>query len=206
MAQDLSEEVKSKRKRNQDRLPASQSFARLHGVSPDTAGHSRDASPSQAHRTVGQEALDIFQTGPQELSPVALQQEMTRDYYQNLIDCTLNNRKRFKGKFFIVVLTKNERLLPNVFRNYFFARRTCPTPDYDQSVFRYNNLTEDIEYLWTIPSQDACYHLLANAHEVHRDERELLSYIIDFKKGKLFNIAKRLNGEKDTLEPTKEYI
>jgi hypothetical protein len=175
-------------------------------VIKDPSKPSTSKDYAEPRRTVGQEALDIFQKGPQELSPVALQQEMTRDYYQNLIDCTLNNRKRFKGKFFIIVLTKNERLLPNVFRNYFFARRTCPTPDYDQSVFRYDNLVEEIEYLWTIPSQDACYHLLANINEIHRDEHQLLSYIIDFKKGKLFTLAKRLNGEKDTTEITKEYI
>jgi len=164
------------------------------------------AKAKVSKRTVGQEALEIFKTGPQESSPVALQQEMTREYYQNLVDCALNSRKSFKGKFFIIVITKNERLLPNVFRNYFFARRSCPTPDYDQSVFRYNNLSEEIEYLWTIPSQDACYHLLNNINQVHRDEHELLSYVVDFKKGKLFTLAKKLNGEKDTPDTTKEYM
>lgn len=157
-------------------------------------------------RTVGEQALEIFKTGAQESSPIALQQEMTRDYYQNLIDCALKDRKSYKGRFFIVVITKNERLLPNVFRNYFYSRHTCPTPDYDQSVFRYNNLSEEIEYLWTIPSQDACLHLLAHVNEVHRDEHELLSYVIDFKKGKLFTLAKKLNRERDTPETTKEYI
>jgi hypothetical protein len=166
----------------------------------------KNKQKQDARRTVGQEALELFQKGPQEVSPVALQREMTRDYYQNLIDCTLNNRQKFKGKFFIIVITKNERLLPNVFRNYFFARRTCPTPDYDQSVFRYNNLLEEVEYLWTIPSQDACYHLLDNINEVHRDEHELLSFVIDFKKGKLFQLAKKLNGERDTPDTTKEYM
>src|SRR5690348_18272688 len=68
-------------------------------------------------RTVGQEALDLFQKGAQELSVVALQQEMTREYYQNLIDCALKDRKLYSGRFFIVVITKNERLLPNVFRD-----------------------------------------------------------------------------------------
>lgn len=163
-------------------------------------------SSSAKRRTVGQEALDLFQNGAQELSAVALQQEMTREYYQNLIDCALKDRKLYSGKFFIVVITKNERLLPNVFRNYFYSRHTCPTPDYDQSVFRYNNLTEEIEYLWTIPSQDACFHLIANMNEVHVDEHELLSYVLSFKKGKLFTLAKKLNGERDTPDNTKEYI
>lgn len=157
-------------------------------------------------KTVGQEALEIFQKGTYESSPIALQEEMTREYYQNLIDCALNNRKHFKGKFFIVVLTKNEKLLPNVFRNYFFARKSCPTPDYDQSVFRYNNLAEEVEYLWTIPSQDASYHLLENQRYVHIKEQDLLGFVIQFKKGELFRLAKKLNGEKDIVDKDKEYI
>lgn len=163
-------------------------------------------SPKPKQRTVGQEALDIFQTGTYEPSPVVLQQEMLRDYYQKLIDCVLENRKKYKGRFYIVVLTKNERLLQNVLRNYFFARHTCPTPDYDQSVFRYDNLSETIEYIWTIPSQDACFHLFANRSQVHRDEQELLSFVIRFRKGELFRLAKKLNGETDTPDKTKEYI
>jgi hypothetical protein len=162
--------------------------------------------PISKRRTVGQEALEIFQKGTYEASPVALQEEMLREYYQNLIDCALNNRKNYKGRFFIVVLTKNERLLRNVFRNYFFARRTCPTPDYDQSVFRYDSIDESIDYLWTIPSQDACFHLLSNASEVHKSERELLEFVSKFKRGELFRLAKKLNGERPNPEITKEYI
>ena len=157
-------------------------------------------------RTVGQEALDIFQTGTYEASPVALQQEMQREYYQHLVDRALTDRKLYSGKFFIIVLTKNERLLPNVFRNYFYSRHTCPTPDYDQSVFRYNNIDETIEYIWTIPSQDACFHLLENRSQIHPEERELLNFVLSFKKGELFRIAKKLNGEKDTPDKLKEHI
>ena len=167
---------------------------------------SKKQSPVPKRRTVGQEALDIFQKGTYEVSPVALQEQMLRDYYQNLIDCALNNRKVYNGRFFIVVLTKNERLMRNVFRNYFFARKTCPTPDYDQSVFRYDHANESIDYLWTIPSQDACHHLLDNASQVHKSERELLEFVAKFKRGELFRLAKKLNGEKPQSEISKEYI
>lgn len=165
-----------------------------------------EKSKQEPRRTVGQEALDIFQTGTYEASPVALQQEMQREYYQNLIDRALADRKFYSGKFFIIVLTKNERLLPNVFRNYFYSRHTCPTPDYDQSVFRYNNTDETIEYIWTIPSQEACFHLLENRVQIHPEERELLDFVVKFKRGELFRLAKKLNGEKDTPEKNKEYI
>lgn len=167
---------------------------------------SNDKSPKR--RTVGQEALDIFQKGDKESSPVELQREMTRDYYQNLIDCALNNRRKYPGKFFIVVLTKNERLLHNVFRNYFFARKTCPTPDYDQSLFRYDYRTEEIHYIWTIPSQDACIHLLDHADEVVPEEQQLLQFVKQFQSGQLYRMAKKFNREKEKtpILENKEYI
>lgn len=159
-------------------------------------------------KTVGELAVEIFRKGTYESSPVDLEREMQRDYYQNLIDCVLNNRKIYQGRFYIVVITKAEPVLLNTMRNYFLARRTCPTPDYDQSVFRYNYITEEVEYMWTIPSKDACFHLMNNAKQVHKDEWELLSYVLQFHRGSLFGLAKRLNGEKDTSSQLdrKEYI
>lgn len=159
-------------------------------------------------KTVGELAVDIFRKGTYESSPVELEREMQRDYYQNLIDCALNHRRDYNGKFYIVVITKAEPILLNTMRNYFVPRKSCPTPDYDQSVFRYNNVTEEIEYLWTIPSKEACFHLMNNAKQVHKDEWELLSYVLQFHRGSLFSLAKRLNGEKDTSSQLerKEYI
>lgn len=160
----------------------------------------KKVSPNETpekRRTAGQEAIDIFFKGEKEGSPIELQREMTREYYQNLIDCALNNKKKIQGRFFIVVLTKNERLLKNVFRNYFFARKTCPTPDFDQSVFLYNYKTEEIEYLWTVPSEDACIYFMNNFKEIPPEERQLLQYIVEFKTGKLFQRAKKLNGERE---------
>jgi hypothetical protein len=157
-------------------------------------------------KTVGQQALEIFERGSYEPSPLELSREGIKEYYRHLVDCAINNRKNYKGRFYIVVLTKRERLLNNVLRNYFFSRKSCPTPDYDQSVFKYNNLTEEIEYLWTIPSQDASHHLIQNARYVDKNEHELLSFVIKFNKGELFKIAQKLNGEKDTPDTTKEYI
>ena len=44
-----------------------------------------------------------------------------KEYLNNLLECVTSGRKKFNSDFFVVVLTKNERLLPNVFRNYFFS-------------------------------------------------------------------------------------
>lgn len=146
-------------------------------------------------KTVGAVAVDLMQKTPESRDPIEMQKAMQEDYVKELVGCVEKHKKSIIGNFFVVVLTKNERLLPNVFRNYFFARSTCPTPEYDQSVFRYDRAGECIEYLWTVPSKDACYHLKDNALRV--EEKELLHFVFQFFDGTLYNLSKKLNGEEE---------
>lgn len=97
--------------------------------------------------------------------------------------------------FFIVVITKQERLMPNVFRNYFFTRLSCPTPDYDQTVYKYNSRGDIIDFVWVIPCRDACIHLRENALIVTPEERGLLDFVLRFADGTLMNLCNKLNGE-----------
>lgn len=146
--------------------------------------------------TVGKIASQLMQKEPESRDPIELQREMTSEYIANLIECVNRYKKTFVHDFYVVVITKNEKLLPNVFRNQFFARLTCPTPDYDQSVYKYYCNKEQLQYVWTIPSQDACIHLLKNELLVDKSESELLNFVKQFSEGKLFKMAKKLNGEK----------
>lgn len=145
--------------------------------------------------TVGQVAVDLMAKEQDPLSPIDLEKQMQSEYMQYLLDCIDAHYHLFPGNFFIQVITKNEKLLHNVFRNYFTARRSCPTPDYDQTVFKYDREKGAVEYVWTIPSRDACYHLLQNAKEVVQEERALLSFVAQFESGELAKICMRLNGE-----------
>jgi len=152
----------------------------------------------QKRPTVGAISQELLQKTQETHNAIDLEREMQKEYLQELIACITNWRSKFNKDFFVVVITKNEKLMPNVFRNYFIPRFSCPTPDYDQSVFKYHAATEDVEYIWSIPSKDACIHLLKNAHEVHKDELQLLHYIKDFASGKLYKLAKKLNGEAES--------
>jgi len=145
--------------------------------------------------TVGKIAVDLMSKPQEELSPIELEREMQSDYMKHLLDCIDVHYDIFPGDFFVQVITKNEKLLPNVFRNYFAARRSCPTPDYDQSVYKYNRQKGTVEYIWTIPSKDSCYHLLQNANEVVAEERQLLSFVAMFASGELAKVCMKLNDE-----------
>lgn len=146
-------------------------------------------------KTVGAHALELMQQKTDKISIVEQQQAMTEDYMKNLFEAVDRGYKDFPGDFYVVVITKNERLMPNVFRNYFGTRQTCPTPDYDQTVFRYNREAGQIEYIWTVPSKDACIHLIENRLVVVDQEKELLGYALAFQTGKLAQVAMKFNGE-----------
>lgn len=145
--------------------------------------------------TVGESASKLLAQAPDSCDPIEIQREMQRDYLENLLECVVDHRKKVSSDFYVVVLTKNEKLLANVFRNYFFARSSCPTPDYDQSVFKFLSESEELIFLWSLPSKEACIHLKENAVLVAPEEQELLSCILNFADGTLYKLAKQLNRE-----------
>lgn len=146
--------------------------------------------------TVGKVAHDLMLKQDAPVSAIELERQMQSEYMQYLLDCVDKHYHIFPGDFFIQVITKNEKLLPNVFRNYFAARRSCPTPDYDQTVFRYSKERGVIDHIWTIPCRDACHYLLNNAKEVVAEERESLRFVIQFENGTLAQLCMKLNDEK----------
>lgn len=147
--------------------------------------------------TVGKISADLRAKAPDSRDPIELQKEMHKNYMQELFTCIADFKKNYYQDFYVVVLTKKERLMPNVYRNYFFARKSCPTPDYDQALFKYHSQKEAIEFLWVIPSRDSCMLLKNNALQVAPEERTLLGYVLEFADGTLFKLAKKLNGEKE---------
>jgi hypothetical protein len=157
------------------------------------------SNPSR--ETVGKIASDLLKKADDhQLNPQEIQAEVHKGYIDNLLECYNTHKTIFPGDFYIVIITKKERLMENVLRNYFFARSSCPTTDYDQAVYRYNKKDNEIEFLWVIPSKDTCEYLKANALDVAPEERELLRYVLEFYDGTLIELVKKLNGEqKDSL-------
>lgn len=145
--------------------------------------------------TVGKISRDLIQKEPESRDPIELEREMQQDYLKNLTMCVEDYRKQSSGDFYVAVLTKKEKLMPNVFRNYFLALQACPTPTWDQSLYKYSHKDENITYMWTIPSKDTCELFLRSKKEVDKSEWGLLNFIIQFYDGSLMQLAKKLNGE-----------
>lgn len=151
--------------------------------------------PKQKRITVGEQYLSVAYKDPDSRDPIELQREMQKEYVANLKQAVYDFRKKIHGDFYVIQLTKREQLLKNILRNYFFGRMSCPTPEYDQSVFFYDAQKEHIEYLWTVPDRETCILMRENAAHVPPEERELLYFVLKFWSGDLLLQAKARNGE-----------
>lgn len=145
--------------------------------------------------TVGKYAYDLLQKEPEIIDPIEHQREMQKDYLDELWICIDVHKKRFPKDFFVVVLTKRVGYMVNVLRNYFYGRVTCPTPEYDQAVFKYSRSNDAVEFVWQVPSQDTCLFLIENESIIPLEHEELLGFAKAFEGGVLLEHAKKLNKE-----------
>ncbi len=150
---------------------------------------------AQKRKTVGEISLDLMSKQPETTCVDELSNEMTKPYMDELFQSVEAGKKQRGGDFFAVVLTKRERLMLNVIRNYFFHRHSCPTPTYDQAVYRYNRKDDSIDFLWVIPSRAACNVMKENALDIPENQRNLFQFVLDFSDGSLAKKAKNLNNE-----------
>ena len=111
--------------------------------------------------------------------------EMQKQYLPEIEKCIKTHEKLWSEPFYVVVITKRERLIVNSIRQYFLARQTLPTPDLDQTVFKYTPATGDLKHLWTVPDHGSIDYLIRNRHLVVKAEQQLLEYCMLFRKGKL---------------------
>jgi hypothetical protein len=104
----------------------------------------------------------------------------------------------YVGKdFYVVLITTIDRVLrqPKIVS---LARKSCPTPVYKQSVWKYKIASDQLEFLWSIPDAILYYHILNNTQQYmnDRDTADLAKFVILMENGELLEWVKRENGEK----------
>lgn len=104
----------------------------------------------------------------------------------------------YRGKdFYIVLITtidpvlRQPRIIP-------LARKSCPTPVYKQSVWKYRTASDNLEFLWSIPDAILYYHILHNQARYLDDKEtaDLAKFVILMESGDLLAWVKKENGEK----------
>ena len=108
------------------------------------------------------------------------------------------NAEGYCGKdFYIVLITTIDRVLrqPKIIP---LARKSCPTPVYKQSVWKYKASSGELEFLWSIPDAILYYHILRNQLKYVNDKEtaELAKFVILMENGELLEWVKKENGEK----------
>lgn len=121
--------------------------------------------------------------------------EQLSEYESNMIHAIKEAQSKFDGDFYIVVITKREKLMDRVLRNYFLTRISCPTPQYDEAVYKYHKSEDRVEFLWVIPNKKTCNEFVNYPLEVSEDEYQLRDFVLKFTSGELDKLAMKLNGE-----------
>lgn len=148
-------------------------------------------------KTLGQIYNEVAGKEKDTRDPNEISRQVMADKFNDLLDVVEAGRKFYEGDFFIKMIFKKERkfgptLLPRIFIEHC---RDCPTPDYDQNIFRYNKHDDTLEHIWTIPDRETCFTYIENKEIVVKEEQQLLQYILDFADGTLYKKAKQFNRE-----------
>lgn len=131
---------------------------------------------------------------------IEYRQEMEKDVIEHINNTILNAKASplYANKdFYIVMLMKIEKV-GGVPRTLVFARRSCPTPVYKQSVWKYHNFSDKLEFLWTIPDAILYWHIMNNRQKYFEDKEcaDLAKFVTLMESGELLEWVKRENGEK----------
>jgi len=161
---------------------------------PVTLNEREESMEKEERRTIGDIAKELATKEQETRDPIALEREAHKKYEENVIECFSVGKKLYNGDFYVTVLTKKEKLM-DVMRHYYLHRESCPTPDYDQAVYRYNSEDDELSFLWVIPGKDTCQTFRDNAAIVDKNEWELLKFVLDFYDGTLDVMARKFNGE-----------
>jgi len=152
--------------------------------------------------TIGKIVLDL-QKSDMQTDAIELQREIhkgsnsEKSYEEEVWETVALGCKDslMKGDFFVVVLFKKERLLLNTVRQYFFYRQTCPTPEFDQTVYKYTRKDGKMDFIWCIPNNAACQFLPQMLDDVPPDQQTLIHMVNAFRCGDLDKLALKLNKE-----------
>jgi hypothetical protein len=128
--------------------------------------------------TIGEEAYNRLISGDkQEVGETS--SAMNKTFEEELMECIHSyQKKRLENvkPFYMVVLSKKERIMNNVVRRYFFGRESEPTPDYDQTVFKVNPKDQRIDYKWTIPDIETYHKMIFFGHNYPLEEQQLVEF------------------------------
>lgn len=150
-------------------------------------------------KTIGQHAYELNQKEPDTTRAMDLTEAQASGWDHTIKEAYNLGRKGLPNKdFYIEIQVKWEQIFgrerPQL-HQYSFVKNSCPTPQYDQTIYKYHHREDKLEFLWTLPDKDTYNYYVDNAATLHPDRWELLKFVLADKNGELLRQAKILNGE-----------
>lgn len=104
----------------------------------------------------------------------------------------------YEGKDFYVVLALRKEPIGNQPQALVWTRLSCPTPTYNQNVFKYHHVSATLEYLWTIPTQVTYWNICRDPQRFLKDKEcaDLARFVLLMESGELLQWVIKENGEK----------
>ncbi len=130
-------------------------------------------------KSVGQVAYELLNKSPEKINVIDMQREMQKTALHE-IDDIIKKHGNYSPKYYIVYMLQRERTMPNAIRQRFIVRKTRPDPNYDCSLFSYDNKSSELVFHWSIPDEQTCEYMLHNKEEISKDQKNLLSYVEKF--------------------------
>ncbi len=154
-------------------------------------------------KTVGEYSYELQQKPDEKINPIDLQRQIhqgnsSEDSFENQVRIAIDRgASTYEGDFYIVVLFRKERVkgLQNVLRQQFFHRKSCPTPEFDQTVYKFHRKDDHLEYLWSVPNWQWAHYMKENKLHFPLDQQDLIQHVDDFFTGKLDQICEKLNKQ-----------
>lgn len=132
--------------------------------------------------------------------PIEYRKAMEPNLIQSLYDTGLKvkDHELYRGKDFYIVLVMTTCRVLRQPKFIPIARRSCPTPVYKQSVWKYRTKSGTLEFLWSIPSEILYYHILRNQVKYLSDKEtaDLAKFVILMESGEMLKWVKKENDHK----------
>lgn len=151
---------------------------------------------NEKRETAGKINLDLLPKAVDDTHcAVEQSDEQLKDYEKDFLSCLADGKQKFGTDFYIVAIFKREKLLTRITRITFVARRSCPTPHFDEGVYRYTYKDDRIQFLWVLPDIEVANYLINNYLMLDPVERQVADFVLKYLDNDLLYTAMKLNNE-----------